>query len=112
MKRKNLHDQTPEILGGPTDQKTLNVMLGLGMLNQVDQTIKAGSEHGGVSEDHKDPVLLRIFKAIFGAILIIGCLSLILMFATVFFGTINNELFRKIAFICIEKNSEIIKTRS
>lgn len=75
-------DQTPEILGGPTDRRTLNVMLGTGFLNQVDQTRKAKTERGAVTGEKKQflPLPLRILSAVGGLFLLFGVIETILLF--------------------------------
>ena len=75
-------DQTPEVLGGPTDRRTLNVMLGTGFLNQVDQTRKTKNERGAVTGEKKQflPLPLRILSAVGGLILLVGCIGMVLYF--------------------------------
>lgn len=79
MKQKP-RDSTPE-LGGPTDKRTLNVMLGTGFLNQVDQTRKAMDE-APVKADRKSylPLPLRILSFLGGWCLLFGCIGVISYF--------------------------------
>ena len=79
-------DQTPETLGGPTDRHTLNVMLGTGFLNQVDQTRKSKTERGAVTGEKKQflPLPLRILSAIGGLILLVGCIGMVTYFTESF----------------------------
>lgn len=85
MTSKN-QDQTPEIMDAPMDRRTLNVTLGTGFLNQVDQTRKAKSERGAVTGEKKQwlPLPLRILSAIGGFLLFLGCLGMILYFLASF----------------------------
>ena len=75
-------DQTPEVLGGPTDRRSLNVKLGTGFFNQMDQTRKAVQETSNVKTDKKQflPKPLRILSFIGGLFLLFGCIEVILLF--------------------------------
>lgn len=75
-------DQTPEIMDAPMDRRTLNVTLGTGFLNQVDQTRKCKNESAGVTRTKKQwlPLPLRILSAIGGLFLLFGVLETILLF--------------------------------
>ena len=79
--RKN-GDQTPEVLGGPTDRRSLNVMLGTGFFNQMDQTRKAAQESAGMKTDKKQflPKPLRVLSFIGGLFLLFSCIEVILLF--------------------------------
>ena len=77
-------DQTPNGTGGPTDRKTLNVMLGMGLLNQTDQTQRSFVDSGGMVQRKEEylPKPLRFLSAIGGLFLTVGCVGLILYFFT------------------------------
>ena len=77
-------DETPVGTGGPTDRKTLNVMLGMGMLNQVDQTQREFTGQGGQVQGKREylPKPLRFVSTLGGVLLAVGCLGLILYFLT------------------------------
>ncbi len=77
-------DETPSGTGGPTDRKTLNVMLGMGMLNQFDQTQREFSGQGGQVQSKREylPKPLRFVSTLGGVLLAVGCLGLILYFLT------------------------------
>lgn len=75
-------DHTPEIVGGPTDRRTLNVMLGTAKLNQLDQTRKVKYERSEVRGEAKQwlPLPLRIVSFISGWFLFAGVVGFILLF--------------------------------
>ena len=77
-------DETPVGIGGPTDRKTLNVMLGMGILNQVDQTQREFTGTGGQVQGKREYLSkpLRFLSGIGGLFLTVGCLGLILYFLT------------------------------
>lgn len=68
-------------LGGPPDKRTLNVMLGTSMFNQVDQTLRAVNEPV-CHQDRKTflPLPLRILSFIGGWILLAGAIGFICIF--------------------------------
>lgn len=84
-------DQTPEIMDAPMDRRTLNVTLGTGFLNQVDQTRKCKNESAGVTGTKKQwlPLPLRALSFIGGILLFLGCLGMILYFAGSFLNLHN-----------------------
>ena len=92
---KDKNDQTPEITGGPTDRRSLNVMLGTGFLNQVDQTRRARTERGYVTGQKKQwlPLPLRILSAIGGLFLLFGVMETILLFIAVDGAPLGSTLY-------------------
>jgi hypothetical protein len=85
---KDKRDETPMDTGGPTDRKTLNAMLGMGLLNQTKQTEKSFSETGGTTRDKREylPKPLRFLSFIGGLFLAVGCLGAIVYFASYLMG--------------------------
>lgn len=82
LRERQNGDQTPEVLGGPTDRRSLNVILGTGFFNQMDQTRKAVHEESGMKTDKKQflPKPLRVLSFIGGLFLLFGCIEVILLF--------------------------------
>ena len=80
----NKRDETPVDTGGPTDRKTLNVMLGMGRLNQIEQTRKSFSETGEIVQNKQEylPKPLRVLSFIGGLFLTVGCLGVIVYFVS------------------------------
>lgn len=78
-------DQTPETIGGPTDRRTLNVMLGTAALNQFDQTRRSKNERSEVKGDKREwlPLPLRIVSFISGWFLLAGVIGFIMLFLRV-----------------------------
>lgn len=76
------YDQTPDIVGGPTDRRTLNVMLGTAKLNQLEQTRKSKYERSEVKGEAKQwlPLPLRILSFISGWFLLVGIIGFIMLF--------------------------------
>ena len=76
------HDQTPKSTIGPNDLRTLNVMMGTGTLNQIDQTRKAGQESGPVQGEKREvlPLPLRLMRGVGGLVLLAGIVGLIACF--------------------------------
>ena len=79
---KNKRDATPLDTGGPTDRRTLNVMLGMGRLNQISQTQKSFAETGKIVQNTREylPKPCRILSFIGGLFLVAGCLGAIIYF--------------------------------
>lgn len=82
LRERQNGDQTPEVLGGPTDRRSLNVMLGTGFFNQMDQTRKAVREKPGIKTEKKQflPKPLRVLSFIGGLFLLFGCIEVVLLF--------------------------------
>lgn len=74
------YDETPEIIGGPTDRRTLNVMLCTAKLNQLDQTRKAKHERSEVKGQAKQWLPLRVLSFISGWFLLVGIIGFIMLF--------------------------------
>ena len=85
---KNKRDATPLDTGGPTDRRTLNVMLGMGRLNQISQTQKSFAETGKIVQNTREylPKPCRILSFIGGLFLVAGCLGAIIYFFSYIFG--------------------------
>ena len=85
---KNKTDATPLDTGGPTDRRTLNVMLGMGRLNQISQTQKSFAETGKIVQNTREylPKPCRILSFIGGLFLVAGCLGAIIYFFSYIFG--------------------------
>lgn len=97
---KQSQDQTPETINAPMDRRTLNVTLGTGFLNQVDQTQKAKTERGNVTGEKKQwlPLPLRILSALGGFLLFLGCLGMVLYFFSPFVSLGNFFLTKPLIF--------------
>ncbi len=95
--KQDKQDQTDQIGMYITNNRQFKAMMGYGLLEQYDSTVKAAAESGAVQGDRRDPLGLRIFYGVFITGLVLSCLCLIGSFLGGFFSTFPSQLLMTIA---------------